>query len=211
MRDFAKRLFGAWNCSQLAMGWASIACLVFGLPTLSTSSWGQSVTFSELDGTVIDATIVRQQWTRQEGRENSHVLQVDLKLVIGPDNRITMTTTSTSRGPWGARQGPTQTNSTVLEQVKEGSRGNTVWTFADGTLTFLRANTIAGAFRRDIAFAGSDKGLKCTARDTIVREKGAGNIVTFSVIDGHPSTILREKLISSTCRVTQRNPQRTSE
>jgi hypothetical protein len=191
--------------------WASIVCLIFGLPMLSTSSWGQPVTLVELDGTVIDATIVRQQWTRRDGRENSHVLQIDIKLVIGPDNKITVTTTPTSRGPRGTRQGPTQTTSTMLEQVKEGGRGHTVWTFADGTLTFLRANTIAGAFRRDFVFARSDKGLKCTARDTIVGETGVRNIETYSVIDGRPTTILREKQISSACRVTQQSPQRTSE
>lgn len=211
MWDLAKRAFSASDSSRLAMSWASVACLVFGLPALPTPSWGQSVRFEELDGAVIDAIIVRQQWNRRNGKENSHVLQIDVKLVIGPDNRITMTTTSSSRGPWGVRQSPSQTTSTMLEQVKETGRGNTVWTFADGTLTFLRANTIAGAFRRDIAFASGDKGLRCTARDTIVSEKGAGNIVTFSVMDGHPMTILREKQISSTCLVTWQGAQRTSE
>jgi hypothetical protein len=99
----------------------------------------------------------------------------------------------------------------MLEQVNETARGHTVWTFAEGTLTFLRANTVAGAFRRDIVFTRSDKGLKCAARDTIVDEKGTSNIVTYSVIDGRPTTILREKQISSTCQVTQQRPSRTSE
>jgi hypothetical protein len=86
--------------------------------------------------------------------------------------------------------------------------GDAVWTFADGTLTFLRANKITGAFRRDIIFARTDTGLKCSARDTIVREKGAGDIVTYSVIDGRPTTIVREEQISSNCRVSQQNEQR---
>ena len=163
---------------------APIAWLIFGLTMLSTSSWGQPVTFAELDGTVIDATVVRQQWTRREGRENSSVLQIVIKLVIGPGNEITVMTTPTSRVSGETRQGPTRTTSTMLEQVTKRDRGHTVWTFADGTLTFLRANTIAGAFRRDFVFARSDEGFKCTARDTIVREKGVGNITTYSVIDG---------------------------
>ena len=75
----------------------------------------------------------------------------------------------------------------------------------DGTLTFLRANEKAGAFKRTIAFARGVTGLTCTANDSIVREEGADGIVVNSVMNGVPTTIIREKLISSSCRVTKQN------
>jgi hypothetical protein len=85
-----------------------------GVASVSTSSLGQSVTFAELGGTVVDATVVRQQWIRRQGKESSPVLQIDMKLVIGPGNKIMTTTIPTARSSAGTRQGPPRTNSAVL-------------------------------------------------------------------------------------------------
>jgi hypothetical protein len=172
---------------------------------IPASETSQTVTLAELEGAVVEATVIREQWARRNGQEFSGRFEADVKLIIGSGGKIDGTTTATYHSPRGVRKGETQTFSTTIGQVLETARGYRVWVFADGTLTLLRANARTGGFRRTITFSRAAEGLTCTASDAAVRETGAANIVVRSPFDGLPTTIIREKPISSTCRVTKKN------
>ena len=167
----------------------------------------QAVTFSELEGAVVDVQVISQRFVRREEREFPVRFQNDLKIIIGPGDKIDGTITPTSHGPRGERQGKTLTFSNTLDKVGElvGSGGGIgAWSFAgDGTLIFLRTYK-EGAFRRTIAFTRSAEGFSCSANETLARENGVGGLALNSAIDDVPVTVVRYEQISSSCRVAKR-------
>ena len=84
--------------------------------------------------------------------------------------------------------------------VRGGGHG--VWTFEDGTLSFLRILK-GGAIRWNVVFERDGGALKCKAAENLVREEGVRGIITQSALDDVPMVILSAKQISSTCRVTK--------
>jgi hypothetical protein len=167
----------------------------------------QAVTFSELEGAVVDVQVISQRVVRREEREFPVRFQNDLKIIIGPGAKIDGTLTPTTNGPRGERQGKSRTFSTTLNKLAEivGSGGGVgAWTFAgDGTLIFLRTYK-EGAFRRTIAFTRSTEGFSCAANESLARENGVGGLALNSAIDDSSVTIVRYEQISSSCRVTKR-------
>jgi hypothetical protein len=167
----------------------------------------QAVTFSELEGAVVDVQVISQRVVRREEREFPVRFQNDLTIIIGPGAKIDGTLTPTTNGPRGERQGKTRTFSTTLNKLAEivGSGGGVgAWTFAgDGTLIFLRTYK-EGAFRRTIAFTRSTEGFSCAANESLARENGVGGLALNSAIDDSSVTIVRYEQISSSCRVTKR-------
>jgi hypothetical protein len=197
--------------------------LMFALPLLLGPAWSeetatdraataptitdQTVTFAELEGAAVEVRVVSQRIIRRGDREFPIRFQNDLKITIGPGNKIDGTITPTSHGPRGERQGRTLTFSTTLDKVGElvGYGGGIgAWTFAgDGTLIFLRTYK-EGAFRRTIAFTRSAEGLSCTAKESLARENGVGGLALNSALDDVPITIVQSEQISSSCRVARR-------
>jgi hypothetical protein len=167
----------------------------------------RTVTFAELEGAAVEVQVVSQQIIRRGEKEYPVRFQNDLKIIIGPGDKIDGSITPTSHGPRGERQGNTRTFSTTLDKVGElvGSGGGVgAWTFAgDGTLIFLRTYK-EGAFRRTIAFSRNAEGFSCTAKESLARENGVGGIALNSAIDNVPVTVVKSEQISSSCRVAKR-------
>jgi hypothetical protein len=180
--------------------------LILSLAVLSAPAWGQAVTFADLEGAVVDSTVISRQVIRREGREVTVRLHNRLNLVIGPGNKINATWTTTSHTPRGVRHGKPRTISATLERPREATGilgpGHAVWIFNEGTLTNLRTYK-GGAFRGEITFVRDAKGFTCARTENYARENGRDPIVLNSAIDGVPLTLISNKQISSTCTVTK--------
>jgi hypothetical protein len=171
---------------------------------------GQTVTFEELEGAVIEATVVRRQIIRRDGRVFPVKFQNNVKIVIGADEKFDVIASSVSDTPRGVRKGRTISGSMTLDQPREMATrnlggGHALWVFNNGTLTNLRTFG-KGAFKRDITFARVAGGFTCVANEGFAREEGGGPLVMNSLVDDVPVTIISWKQISSVCRVTKQNP-----
>jgi hypothetical protein len=181
------------------------------LLTISAPAWCQAVTFAELDGSLIEAHIVRQQVIRREAKEFPVRIENNLQLVIGPGDKIQQTVTATSHTPRGTKPGETRTSLHTLErprEVRSLGGGNALYVFLDGTLTFLRTYK-GGAFKRMIAFARDKEELTCTVSETFAREDGVGTIYLDSFVDGVSVIVVSYKQLSSRCRVAAGKPATT--
>ena len=187
---------------------AAAPALLAAIATMAAApARGQDVTFSDLDGLVIEADIVRDQVVRREGWEFVTENTVRWKVVIGPGDAIENTVSQTSQTSRGDHKSRPMTNSYILgaaREVKTQGGGTGAWEFADGTLSFTRTFK-QGGYRASFAFARGAGGLTCTVSDTFGREDGRGAIVMESVIDGSEVTIIRSKLLSTNCRVVKRS------
>jgi hypothetical protein len=194
----------------MMLGRALFVRAVGPLPLLAAISpaLGQAVTLADLEGAAIEVRLLRQQTVLREGREHSNQFQNDLKIEIGPADRIQQTNTTTAYTARGTRKGKTTSGWWTLERPRETTSrggGHGVWIFADGTLTFLRTFQ-GGALKRVFAFTGGGAGgLNCTATQTFAREQGVHGIVLESAVDNVPIVILSTKPISAMCRVTKQS------
>jgi hypothetical protein len=173
------------------------------LKTGQTTSRGP-VTLAELADHAIEMKFVRDQVAKREGGEYPVRIEVDLKVVLGPGDRINWILGNTIHTPNGAQKPKPTSFSSKLEkpeQTRFFGAGHGVWIFSEGILTTLRTYP-TGAFKREIKFARAAKGLECTATEGLAREDGAGGVV-MTAPDGRPVTIVSEKLVSSSCRVTR--------
>jgi hypothetical protein len=180
-----------------------VPSIVAGLGVISASAWGQTVTLSDIEGTILEIRSLRQQTSRREGRERSNQIQSDIRITIDAGGMIHFSGTPTAYTKRGTRKGKPTSGKWTLEQTRElptRGGGHGVWIFEDATLTFLRTYK-GGALKRTIPFARDAKGLTCNYNETLVREEGVSGIVLESGIDGVPTTILSAKQISSSCRV----------
>ncbi|MET0631483.1 MAG: hypothetical protein ABWY47_17655 [Xanthobacteraceae bacterium] len=178
------------------------------LLTISAPAWGQAVTFAELDGSLIEAHIVRQQVIRREAKEFPVRIENNLQLVIGPGDKIQQTVTATSHTPRGIKRGETRTSLHTLErprEVRSQGGGNALYVFLDGTLTFLRTYK-GGAYRRAFAFGRGKEGLTCAVTEAFAREDGVGAISLDSFVDGVPTIVVSSKPLSSSCRIAAGRP-----
>jgi hypothetical protein len=182
-------------------------CLAAALGVISTSAWSQAVTFAELEDMVIDVQLLRQQTVRREGKVVSNRAQADVRLAIGSGGSIHATITPTGHNERGSRTGKPASASFVLGETRDmliRGGGHGIWTFENGTLTYLRIFK-GGAMKWTMAFARGADGLTCKASENFVREVGVNGIVTQSALDGVPIVILSAKQISSSCRVAKQD------
>jgi hypothetical protein len=166
---------------------------------------GQAVTFADLEGTAVDITFINDRISLRDGQEISVRMEQNVKLVLGPGGTIHSTAVNTAHSPRGVRQGQPRTGTSKLSQPRQLQNlggGHGVWVFIDGTLTFLRTYK-GGAYRQSIAFARNSNGFSCTARAAFMRENGVGKIVLDSAVGDGEVTILNDKPVSSSCRVTK--------
>jgi len=191
--------------------------LIFASIAISAQVWGQtaatsvqpsdSVRFAELAGSVIEASIVRDQIVRREGRTFPVRVQNNIKLDIGPDDGIEQSTTVTSETRRGRRAGQTVTGAFKLGELRllgAVGGGDAVFTFEDSVLTFIRTFK-EGAIKRAFAFSRSPGALTCTASENFAREGGVGGLAMNSAIDGVPVVVISYKEVSSTCRVVKQS------
>jgi hypothetical protein len=167
---------------------------------------GQAVTLEDLEGTTVEATVVRDQVVLREGRRIPVKFQNELTIGIGPEAKLQVAITPTSQGPRGKRHGETRRATATVEKVRELKTlggGYGLWVFSeDGTLTFLRTYK-GGAFKRTIAFARGPEGLTCKAEEAFARENSRGPIILDSAVGTGEVQILSAKQISSRCRVVK--------
>jgi hypothetical protein len=105
--------------SEFRWAWAPLLLLLGACPAS-----GQALTFAELEGAVIEARFLRQQTLLREGREVSNQFQNDLKIEIGPADRIQQTINPTAYTQRGTRKGKTTSGSFTVEHAREiPSRG----------------------------------------------------------------------------------------
>jgi hypothetical protein len=193
--------------------WAAWLLLFLGVDALGGDP---PVTFADLDGSVIELKVLRQQRIARQGREFSHQFQSDWKIEIGPDDRILLTFTPTAYTPQGTRTGKSHYGYFKLEQPRQvttSGGGEGVWLFEEGKLTFFRTFR-GGALKLVVSLSPGTDGLACSVGETFMREEGVRGIVLESAIDGVPVTVLSAKQISGDCRHEatggQRNTMKTA-
>ena len=185
---------------------ARTACL-----TLVVGSWpavaaAQPVTFPDLQGAVIEASVVYHQDRLSDGEERSGRVQQDWRFVIGPGDQIQYRSVITSFGRRGGSRASAPESGTARlgrpGQPRSHGGGDGVWVFEAGTLTFLRTYRGEGGYRRSIGFRRAGGGLGCTITTAFAREAGTGAIRYTSPVNGRTIEMLRATTLSSSCRVT---------
>jgi hypothetical protein len=166
-----------------------------------------AVTFADLDGAVVEASVVLHHVIRRQGEQfPTRAVNGTRIAIVG--ERLYVTQTHVSHHPGGVSKGKPMTYSTVLEQpgvTRTMGGGHGLWIFKDGILTTLRIYDQGGAFKRDIAFTRAGKGFACKVTEGYAREGGTGSVTFNSPINGKRVTVVSARQTSSSCKVTKRN------
>ena len=131
------------------------------LAMLAGPAAAQAVTWSELEGFVVETEIVRQQISQHQKAVEFRIHDV-IKVSIESGDIIDYSIDTTVHGPRGTTKVAWKNalfSLNVTRRIVAGGTGEAIWTFADGTLTFLRTFP-AGARRHTIAFSRDTAGLK---------------------------------------------------
>jgi hypothetical protein len=179
--------------------------VVVGASAVAAPAWGQPVTFADLQGATIEASVVHHQVRRRDGQVVSGETRQTWRTVIGPGDTIHSTSSNTAYGPRGSRSSAPRSGSFTLGKprpVSDLGGGHAVWAFTNGTLNYLRTYRAAGGYKRTFSFTRSGAGLTCTIRTAFAREDGVGNIDFESPMGGRVE-ILSSKQVSSSCRVSK--------
>jgi hypothetical protein len=176
-------------------------------PVVATSARAGSVTLADLEGAVIETSLVYDRTVRlQDQGVIPSRLQHDRKITIGPGANLHNTLVHTISTPRGSvvRQ---ESGSLTIGKAKQiqtlGGGGDAVWIFENGTLTLLRTYR-TGAYKMEIVFTRSATGISCKVRAPWARENGTGSIEMSSAGNGQNFEVISARQISSSCRVTQR-------
>jgi len=171
--------------------------------TPSGPSPDTAATLAELQGVTIEATVVHQQVLQRDGKQFPNQSRFDVRVSIR-DGRIEGSISPSGHNARGPYQGAVQPVSAALDKpVVSGSfgGGNGIWFVNERTLTSVLVFKGGGAFRREIVFSRTDKGLACTIKEVFARENGAGPINWKSSLDGGSLTLISDRQTSSSCRV----------
>jgi hypothetical protein len=162
------------------------------------------VTLSELQGRMVRGEIVMERVMRRGGREFPVKTKMDWKLKVQEGDAVWQEMRSTVTGPRGTRDTDPLTGTFPLGKsvtVRSRGGGEAMYSFSDGTLTFVRTFK-KGAFRKSTAFArGGDGNLTCEMTASHAREEGTGAIELVNPFDGQPMSIVSYKQVSSSCDV----------
>ena len=194
------------NDGAAAVNGKFMCTVAVALVALSAPASAQEVTFSDLEGHIVEADIHREQSGRRQGQTKSARFHQNWKFSFNADKSIELTIAATRHGPDGASATkPTSRTFTLDEQrnVPGLGGGEGVWTFADGTLIYIRT-LLSGAYRASFAFARGSAGLTCTVTEAWGREDGRGEIKIQSPYDGREVTIVSTKQLPSSCKVTRK-------
>jgi hypothetical protein len=180
-------------------------CSLVALVALSGLAFAQAVSFTDLEGHVVEANVHRQQAVQKKGKKFSIGQHQQWKFYVNDDEMIVFTVQTTVKTPRGARKTKPNSGSFALDElvkVKSRGGGHAGWSFADGTLTFTRTFP-AGAYRAHFAFSRTDNGMRCTVTEAFAREGGKGAITIESAFGG-TVTILSSRQLPSTCKVVKK-------
>jgi hypothetical protein len=190
-----------------ARAFSIVVCVLLELSLRPAPVWAQSpeVTLADLDGSVIAITSVFQEKIIRNGEVRYPRLHTVWRITVGPGATVATSAQSTSVLPDGrSKVGQRKTGVYDLGKPQKGTaRHDTVWVFADASLTRLRVFGDAGGDKMTIAFTRNDSGLHCTLSYPMTPEVGVGKIRKESAVDGTPIQILEYKLVSSTCQIAK--------
>lgn len=179
-----------------------VSCLV----SAQSPSDVEGVTLADLQSAIVELSVVRDQMILNEGgKVVATQLKSDVKFSVR-GNRVEGTLDTTTKSPKGTRKGDTKKFLETIEVPSDTKRfgpGSLVWILKEGKLIELRVFERGGAFRREVSFARSPKGLTCTATEFFARENGTGHIKLKSGVDGAQITVVSSKQVSYTCRITK--------
>jgi hypothetical protein len=176
---------------------------LFALPQVADA---QGVTFADLQGAVVSASVTYMQSRRSERGEFTGEVRQEWRLRLGPGDAIQYTSTITSVGRRGSRSSAPNTGTARLNRPGNASShggGHGLWVFMDGTLTFLRTYREDGAYKRSISFRRGAGGFTCNIRTAFARENGRGAVRLASPVSGARIEVLSSKQIASSCRVSK--------
>jgi hypothetical protein len=176
-----------------------LSALLLGASSIPASS--EAVTFADLAGMLIDADIHRSQDVRRDGKSFSIQAHQNWKIAVGADRTIDLTVNTTVNGPRGTQKAPPNAGRFTLDEsrsVQSRGGGQGAWSFADGTLSFIRTFP-SGAYRAHFEFSRSDAGITCKVTEAFAREVGA-NAITLESPFGGQVTIINSNQLSSTCQ-----------
>lgn len=174
------------------------------LTVMPAAASAQAVSFADLQGATVEASVTYRQDRRTASGETSGEVRQNWRLVIGPGEAIQYTSTITASGPRGSRSSAPNAGTARLGrpgQARSHGGGHGLWVFMGGTLTFLRTYQGEGGYKRSITFRRGAGGFTCSIRTAFARENGRGPVRFTSPISGSEVEILRAQPISSSCRV----------
>jgi len=170
---------------------------------------GEPMTVADLEGTALQAEVAFDQTARRQGRTALVKTTQRWMLKVDPDRTVTFQLESTARSPMGTRNAEPSRGMFTLDESRQvmgtRGRGEGVWTFADGTLTFVRT-LLSGAFRVAFALRREGDRLTCAVEASFARETGGGPVRLRSPYTGDEVTILQAKQMSSSCTVGKAIP-----
>jgi hypothetical protein len=172
---------------------------------LAAPAWGQAVTLADLDGAFVELKLKSQVEGRRNGKPFTSQPEADWKIVLGPGNTGFSTSTTITQGEQGTRVSDPRRGSFTLGRpgpISSLGGGYYLWTFENGTLTFLRTYK-AGGQKTHVSFTRSDGGLACTVQSSYAREVGIESGKQDSAYGGEIE-ITGVKPLASTCRVVPR-------
>jgi len=162
----------------------------------------QAVILTDLEGAKIKVKLVTEMLAQREGRQGPVTQEADWQIYVEPEGKISFSFRPTSHTSRGTRAGQIRATTAKLDEPWHTDNGEAVWHFKDGELTFVRSFK-GGATRTIISLKQDGPNLTCTATSAYARERGKGDLVLNSPIDGVPVTILSWKQVSSSCQVTR--------
>jgi hypothetical protein len=162
----------------------------------------QEVSFADLQGTEIKATVVQQRQYRRDGEVGSHRARQELFLAIGPGEKLRHTQVVNITSAKGSSS-KTYSAEFVLGKPRNFRDGQAVWVFVDGELRRLRTLDTGGQVVV-FSFAHAGDGLSCKVAMPFAREDGGGSLRTTSTNRSGASEILSSKELSTECRITRK-------
>jgi hypothetical protein len=172
--------------------------------SFATWAYAAGITVADLDGAVIEATIVYEMRGHRPGGEIvPYRLQQDRKITIGPGDALQNSTVDTYTWPWGTRvqNGSGAFTINKPREVQSHGGGSGVWLFSNGILAFLRTYH-SGGYKIEISFGRGASGLSCHYRSPFARENGVGSI-EMGRSGGRPWQVISAKQVSSSCHVAR--------
>lgn len=182
--------------------WVALATLL----VTASAAMAQPVTFLDLDGQVVTATVVYDRTLRRldNGRVVNNTSTQTITLTIGPGNLIDQVHAVAVTGADGRPRGSNSFSGTFeLNKPRKGRGGEVIWIFDDGKLVRLQTFETGGR-RVTIAFKRSPAGLTCSIDAPFAKEEGADTIQNQAALGNFKVQLLSVKQGKTQCSVAKR-------
>jgi hypothetical protein len=160
------------------------------------------ITFEDLQGTTINATVIYAQTFRRldEDRIRNNTNTQTITLKIGPGDHIGQIHTVSITAPDGRHVGNNSfAGKFELNKPRKGTFGEIIWLFDDDKLVRLQTFE-SGGRRITLTFKRTPAGLTCSVDAPFARED-SGAVQTTGAVGGMKIQLLSMKQTSTNCRV----------